>query len=98
MTLLGRRNLQRRFTNNMATLCRRLLIDVFFAILLQRRNMVERRRDLKTTTSSRRRVSTGYKSNINNTSLIILFNRQLSYFLMAFSLDQDYFLGDFGRL
>ena len=38
--------LQRRF--------RRLLIEVFFATLLQRRDMVERRRDLKTTTLQRR--------------------------------------------
>ena len=30
------------------TLYRRLLIDVFFATLLQRRDMVERRRDVKT--------------------------------------------------
>ena len=35
-------------------LCRRLLIDVFFATLLQRRDMVERRRDLKTTTLQHR--------------------------------------------
>ena len=46
--------LQRRFSNNIATLCRRLLIDVFFATLLQRRDMVERRRDLKITTLQRR--------------------------------------------
>ena len=42
--------LQRRFSNNITTLCRRLLIDSFFATLLQRRDMVGRRRDLKTTT------------------------------------------------
>ena len=41
--------LQRHFSNNITTLCRRLLIDVFFAMLLQRRDMVERRRDLKAT-------------------------------------------------
>ena len=35
-------------------LCGRLLIDVFFATLLQRRDMVERRRDLKTTILQRR--------------------------------------------
>ena len=46
--------LQRHFSNNITTLCRRLLIDVFFATLLQRRDMVERRRDLKTTTLQRR--------------------------------------------
>ena len=33
---------------------RRLLIDAFFAMLLQRRDMVERCRDLKTTTLQRR--------------------------------------------
>ena len=36
------------------TLYRRLLIDVFFATLLQRCDMVERRRDVKTTTIQRR--------------------------------------------
>ena len=46
--------LQRRFSNNITTLCRRVLIDVFFATLLQRRDIVERRRDLKTTTLQRR--------------------------------------------
>ena len=46
--------LQRHFSSNTATLCRRLLIDVFFAKLLQRRDMVERRRVLKTTTLQRR--------------------------------------------
>ena len=46
--------LQRRFSNNIATLRRRLLIDVFFATLLQRRDLLERRRDLKTTTIQRR--------------------------------------------
>ena len=45
--------LQHRFSNNITTLCRRLLIDVFFATLLQRRDMVERRRDLKTATLQR---------------------------------------------
>ena len=34
--------LQCRFSNNMTTLCRRLLIDVFFATLLQPRDMVEK--------------------------------------------------------
>ena len=42
--------LQRHFSNDVTTLYRRLLIDVFFATLLQRCDMVERRRDLKTTT------------------------------------------------
>ena len=42
--------LQRPFSKNITTLCRRLLIDVFFATLLQRRDMVERRCDIKTTT------------------------------------------------
>ena len=46
--------LQRHFCNNITTLCRRLLIDVFFATLLQRRDMVERRRNLKATTLQRR--------------------------------------------
>ena len=46
--------LQRHFSNNITTLCRRLIIDVFFTTLLQRRDMVERRRDLKTTTLQRR--------------------------------------------
>ena len=46
--------LQRHFSNNITTLCRRLSIDVFFATLLQCRDMVERRRDLKTTTLQRR--------------------------------------------
>ena len=41
--------LQRRFSNNITMLCRRLLIEVFLATLLQRRDMVERCRDLKTT-------------------------------------------------
>ena len=41
--------LQRCFSNNVATLCRRLLIYVFFATLLQRRDVVERLRNLKTT-------------------------------------------------
>ena len=35
------------------TLYRRLLIEVFFATLLQRRDMVERRRDIKTVTLQR---------------------------------------------
>ena len=42
--------LQRRFSNNITMLCKRLLIEVFLATLLQRRDMVERCRDLKTTT------------------------------------------------
>ena len=46
--------LQRHFSNNLTTLCRRLLIEVFFAMFLQRRDMVERRRDLKTTALQRR--------------------------------------------
>ena len=46
--------LQRRFSNNIATLCGRLLIDVLFATLLQRRDMVERRHDLKATALQRR--------------------------------------------
>ena len=41
--------LQRRFSNNITTLYRRL-----FTMLLQRRDMVERCRDLKTTTLQRR--------------------------------------------
>ena len=39
--------LQRRFSNNITMLCRRLLIDIFFATLLRRRDMVEQCRDLK---------------------------------------------------
>ena len=44
-----------------------------------------------------------YKGNINNTSVIIFFNRQLtipgpSSFLMAFSLDRVYILGDLSKL
>ena len=46
--------LQRHISNNITTLCKCLLIDVFFATLLQRRDMVERRRDLKATTLQRR--------------------------------------------
>ena len=46
--------LQRRFSNNITTLCRRLLSDVFFVMLLQRRDMVERCRDLRTTSLQRR--------------------------------------------
>ena len=46
--------LQRRFSNNVTTLCRCLLTDVFFfAKLLQRHDMVELRRDIKTTTLQR---------------------------------------------
>ena len=41
--------LQRRFSNSITTLCRRLLIYVFFARFLQRRDVVERLRNLKTT-------------------------------------------------
>ena len=47
-------HLQRRFSNNITTLCRRLLLDVFFAMLLQPHDMVEQRRDIKTTTLQRR--------------------------------------------
>ena len=46
--------LQRRFSNNITTLCRRPLSDVFFVMLLQRRDMVERCRDLRTTSLQRR--------------------------------------------
>ena len=46
--------LQRRFSNNITTLCRRLLSDVFFVMLLQRRDIVERCRDLRTTSLQRR--------------------------------------------
>ena len=46
--------LKRRFSNNIATLYRRLLIDVFFATSLERRDMMERRRDVKTITLQRR--------------------------------------------
>ena len=46
--------LQRHFRNNITTLCSCLLIDVFFATLLQRRDMEERRRDLKATALQRR--------------------------------------------
>ena len=46
--------LQRHFSNNLTTLCRRLLIEVFFAMFLQRRDIVGRRRDLKTTALQRR--------------------------------------------
>ena len=42
--------LQRPFSKNITTLCRRLLIAVFFEALLQRRDIVERRCDIKTTT------------------------------------------------
>ena len=53
-TLLWRRNYNVVFSHNITTLYRRLLIDVFFATLLQRCDMVERRRDVKTTTIQRR--------------------------------------------
>ena len=46
--------LQRHFSNNITTLCRRVLIDVFFTTFLQRRDMVERRRDLNTAALQRR--------------------------------------------
>ena len=46
--------LQRRFSNNITTLRRCLLIAVFFAKLLQRCDMVERGRNLKTATLQRR--------------------------------------------
>ena len=42
--------LQHRFSNNITTLRRRLLIAVFFAKLLQRCDMVERGCNLKTAT------------------------------------------------
>ena len=45
--------LQCHFSNNITTLCRRLLIEVFFAMLLQSRDMVKRRRDLKPTALQR---------------------------------------------
>ena len=45
--------LQRHFSNNITTLCRRLLIDVFFTTFLQR-DMVEQRRDLNTAALQRR--------------------------------------------
>ena len=48
--------LQHRFSNNITTLRRRLLIDVVFATLLQRRDMMEQHRDLKTTTLQRHDV------------------------------------------
>ena len=41
--------LQRCFSNDITTLCRRLLIDVFFAMLLQYRDMVKRRENNLTT-------------------------------------------------
>ena len=43
-----------QFSNNVTTLYRPLLIDVFFETLLQRRDMVKRRRDVKTITLQRR--------------------------------------------
>ena len=46
--------LQRCFSNNITTLGRRLLIDFFFATLLQRCDMVERRCDVKKITLQRR--------------------------------------------
>ena len=51
--------LQRRISNNITTLCRRLLMDVFFATLLQCRDMVEQRRDIKTT--NYKVVTSGFK-------------------------------------
>ena len=42
--------LQRCFSNDITTLCRRLLIDVFFAMLLQYRDMVKRRENNYNTT------------------------------------------------
>ena len=45
-----RSELQRRFSNNITKLYKSLLINVFFATLLQRPDMVERRRDVKTIT------------------------------------------------
>ena len=49
--------LQCRFSNNITILCRRLLIDVFFATLLQPRDMVEKQ--LITASSQRRCVYRG---------------------------------------
>ena len=49
-TLIKRHNyliIKPRFSDNITTWCRRLLIDVFFATLLQGRDMVEQRRDVK---------------------------------------------------
>ena len=42
--------LQRCFSNDITMLCRRLLIDVFFALLLQYRDMVKRRENNYNTT------------------------------------------------
>ena len=42
--------LQRCFSNDITMLCRRLLIDVFFAMLLQYRDMVKRRENNYNTT------------------------------------------------
>ena len=42
--------LQGCFSNDITTLCRRLLIDVFFAMLLQYRDMVKRRENNYNTT------------------------------------------------
>ena len=42
--------LQCRFSNDITTLCRRLLIDLFFATLSQCRDMEKRHSDVKTTT------------------------------------------------
>ena len=42
--------LQRCFSNDITTLCRRLLIDVFFAMLLQYRDMVKRHENNYNTT------------------------------------------------
>ena len=42
--------LQRRFSNNITTLCRRHLIGVFFTTFLQHRDMVGRYRNVKTIT------------------------------------------------
>ena len=46
--------LKHHFSNKITTLYTRLLIEVFFAALLQRCDMVERRRDVKTITLQRR--------------------------------------------
>ena len=46
--------LQRRFSDNITTLCRHLLIEVFLATMLQRRDTVERRRDVKAIKLQRR--------------------------------------------
>ena len=41
--------LQRPLSNNITVLCRDLIMDIVFAMLLQHLDMVEERRNLKTT-------------------------------------------------